>query len=94
VYTPYETLGLEDKTKIEVVIFPNPSFNFFTIKTDNQNVSHFEIYTAEGRKVKNVLWDVTSQKSIDCKELGPGVFLLIAFDDLNSPIHTQQLILL
>lgn len=92
-YTPYETLGINDLIEQELVIYPNPAKDNFTIKIDDNRISYFELYSFEGKKVQDIEWKNMSQQTINCTNIESGVYLLIAFDESHSPLNKKQIIL-
>lgn len=92
-YTPYSTLGLEDLSASSLLIYPNPANHQFTIETESTLIEKFQIYSSDGRFVKEIDFNQAKKKIIPCDDLKAGVYILVAFDGLQTILNTEQIIL-
>jgi N-acetylneuraminic acid mutarotase len=93
-YTPQTVLDLADLIKKTFIIYPNPASSIFTIASEDPMVEKFELYTPDGRKVKDIEWNNSSNKAVNCEDLKPGIYIVVALDNSESIVKTKQVILL
>lgn len=61
----------------EIIIFPNPSADYFSIKPFNQNVDRIEMYDVYGRKVKELRG--VSNSRVNISNLRNGIYTILLF---------------
>jgi hypothetical protein len=93
-YTPQAVLDLADLSTKTLGIYPNPANSFFTIVSEDPLVEKFELRTTDGRKVKEIQSNSLLKQSINCVDLNPGIYILVALDNSNSIVETKHVILL
>jgi N-acetylneuraminic acid mutarotase len=92
-YTPQAVLDLADLSTKTLTIYPNPASTFFTIVSENRTVEKYELHTTDGRKVKEIQSNSLLKQSINCADLNPGIYILVALDHSNSIVETKHVIL-
>ena len=60
----------------------------------NPMVEKFELHTTDGRMVKEIASNSLQQQSVNCADLNPGIYILVALDNSKSVIKTKQVIVL
>lgn len=68
--------GDQDKVKVELSVYPNPAYDFFTLNT-NQEVKQISIYNIIGKEVKTYVSNPDNQ--YDLSELKRGIYILRIF---------------
>lgn len=77
--TAYAAMGLEDKTKSLVSLYPNPVSNILNVDAGNSAViERISVYNLLGQMVKNSIGD---NKTLDMSGLGSGTYLVKVFTD-------------
>lgn len=75
------TVGLNELSESNAVIYPNPTSNKVFIKlTENQIPKKYQVFDVFGRKVKEVEWI----DSVDVSELNNGLYWVILFTENKS----------
>ena len=71
------SLSVEDNLNDEVKIFPNPISDSFTIKlSKQQKIKSLKIVDINGRLVKNIQPNITSNDVYNLSSLKSGIYLL------------------
>lgn len=92
-YTPYDLLGIEEMSTNSFSVYPNPAHQSFTIESENILVNRFQIYSSDGRLIKEIEYNQAKKKVIQCEDLNAGVYILVAFDASQTVLKTEQIIL-
>ena len=79
------SLSLEDKSKFNFKLYPNPAKNHLTVSA-SQNINNIEIYNVVGQQIKNSVLN-TPQKHIDVSDLSKGLYLINIFIDDTVSTH-------
>jgi N-acetylneuraminic acid mutarotase len=93
-YTPQTVLDFDDLSSKTLTIYPNPASSIFTIVSEDPLVEKFELHTTDGRKVKEIISNSLQKQSINCTDLNPGIYILVALDNSKSVVETKHVILL
>ncbi|NNE29535.1 MAG: T9SS type A sorting domain-containing protein [Saprospiraceae bacterium] len=73
---------------IEVQLFPNPTANYFQVKTD-ETVNSVEVFNLLGRKM--VSFDFEPGDYYDISELPNGLYLIQLVSDNHKVLTTRRL---
>jgi N-acetylneuraminic acid mutarotase len=92
-YTPMDIVGLNELSQIEFSVYPNPSSSTFSISTKYPEIKSFDLYTSDGRLVKEIPTNHSKTVHIHHDELLPGIYFLQAKDALGTLLKTEQIIL-
>jgi PKD repeat protein len=76
---------------LSVTAFPVPANNYITIKTENNSITAIKIINQTGKEVISLPHFHTS-KTIDIKQLTPGIYFILLFDDENKQLGTLKII--
>ena len=80
---PPGNIGLdEEETFHAIEVYPNPTSDFITIKSDINNAQVYDLVNAQGRIVIGNI-EVSTEKTIDLSSLAEGVYYLKTRADLN-----------
>lgn len=85
------TLGVPEKEKKQITVFPNPSSQFIRIDLSEMISGDIEIINLAGQKVLYRTFEASSLK-INTRKLAEGLYVLNIIDD-DSIIHTEKLII-
>ncbi|MDB9931800.1 T9SS type A sorting domain-containing protein [Flavobacteriales bacterium] len=79
----YVTVSLEEKTLLDVSIYPNPVANFVTLETSNSAIKNVSLYSKEGKLIAE--YSINNTKTeIDLTNLSSGIYLLRIQTGTNS----------
>ncbi|MGV3459798.1 MAG: T9SS type A sorting domain-containing protein [Flavobacterium sp.] len=78
--TAYAPLGLEDKAKAMVSLYPNPVTNELNIEAGNATIENIVVYNLLGQIVKNSTGD---RKTLDTSDLNAGTYFVKVYTDLG-----------
>ena len=72
-------VGIEEQSEVQLEVFPNPTTDRVTIKTD-ETIQHVSIYSLNGQKM-----DEISSQTIDLSKYPKGVYFIeVGFEDGNT----------
>ncbi len=79
----------------EIIISPNPVFDYCKIEWDDKNVQfdRMLIFDVYGRIVFSKKIDQNSEITIDCRNFGQGMYLVSLVDQIGRPLSSKLLIL-
>ena len=83
-----ETLGINSFDIATVKIFPNPSVDILTVETLNEG--SFEIFSIDGRKIRESEKLQTGQNTINVQNLDNGTYILKITN--NSGVYSHKII--
>lgn len=91
------TLGIEDKIKTEISVYPNPVTDYCNIQFTSSSMfkGSLAVYTMQGRTVLQVPQNFNhgpNTKSLNLGHLSSGIYLLAVRDDLNKALGTFKII--
>jgi hypothetical protein len=84
-----ENLSLEKLTREQIQIFPNPSNDYITIKTDLNGISSFSMTDTYGKVVVD---SKNFTNKINLKDLTSGIYFIHFFDKELNPLYTEKVI--
>lgn len=93
-YTPMEAVSLDELSQVDFSVYPNPSTSKFSVSTKNPEINSFELFTSDGRLVKEIRTNHSTTVHVQHDDLQPGIYFLRATDNLGTALKTQQIILL
>lgn len=85
-------VGIEEQSDIQLDIFPNPTTNMVTIKTD-KTINRVSVFSLNGRQMgtSSSLTSSSHQQTIDVSNYPKGVYLIkVGFE--NGSIVTERII--
>ena len=82
----------EESTSFEVLVFPNPADQFFTIKTVNGSISRLELFSITGRKIQ--MWESipSTPATLALPTLSPGIYLIAITDDQGRQMARKLMV--
>jgi hypothetical protein len=80
--------GDQDKSVVELSIYPNPASDYFTLNT-NQKIKRISINTIVGKEVKMI--QVNDQNRYDLSDLRKGIYVVRIFDYNDSLVKALRL---
>ncbi|RLD73139.1 MAG: hypothetical protein DRJ02_10045 [Bacteroidetes bacterium] len=79
-------------TGMDITIFPNPSFGtFFVHFPENYNIQKLEIFTADGKKIQEVITEFSENLKINLGNFQSGIYYLKIIT--KSGVYNRKLIL-
>jgi len=84
-----EKLSIEKLNHGQIQIFPNPSNDYITIKTDINTITSVSITDTYGKVVLNTQ---NFTEKIKVKELTPGVYFIHCLDKELNHLYTEKVI--
>ncbi len=84
-YTPYEILNVEQLSAFTFTVFPNPSSDFITIKSDQKLA--YSLCSQNGQTI-----DTIEENWMDIRHLPTGRYLIVARDEANNVVETTGII--
>jgi hypothetical protein len=70
----YSVVGLDDLTKLNFLVYPNPTNDLVFIKSNESAL--FQLRDITGRFIRSISITGNSEKSISLSDLKPGVYLI------------------
>ncbi len=86
-YYPPAVVGIEELEN-EIAIYPNPVRDVLHISTNNNTISHIEIYNLSGQVVQNYSWN----SEINVSDISTGNYILVGKNMNGQTIAQQKLI--
>ena len=84
-----EKLSLQKLTNEQIQIFPNPSNDYITIKTDINTITSISMTDTYGKVVLNTQ---NFTKKIKVKDLTPGIYFIHCLDKELNQLYTEKVI--
>lgn len=74
----------------QAVLFPNPTSKYFSIKSENSDITHIEIYDITNKIVKR--FESSSSNKYGISNLNPGVYLILIHNNKNQISNSKLVI--
>jgi PKD repeat protein len=81
----------ETDYNLSVTAFPVPAHNYITLKTENNSITAIKIINHTGKEIISLPYFHLS-KTIDIKQLTPGIYFILLFDADNKQLGTLKII--
>ncbi len=78
---PGSSVGVEELTGIQFILYPNPVTDFITIKSESQTTFHWRMFDLFGKLI--ISGDANNQTQIDMSILPIGMYLISVDDGTN-----------
>lgn len=75
-FTVTQTLSVDTVDANNFVIYPNPANDIVVVNSSNYTFNNIAVVDLNGRVVKEVSYDNTSQANLDVASLSAGVYFL------------------
>ena len=82
--------GIDEHSKNELNVYPNPVTDQLTIKNDEFKITHIQIIDIMGRVVKNIVLKNESKIIVNMSALHSGLYLIKA--NMNGSIVTEKIV--
>ncbi len=89
-FDPDVILGINDVSKTEIQIFPNPVINQLTIK-GNLNLSQIKIFDVIGR-IHRTINPINETETINISTLSKGIYFISLIDETNNALKVYKII--